>query len=149
MNAGGIGRDDYFAYIMNKGDHGKAWYTDPSAMPTAGWGLSLSAYEMAQIGRMVLHGGIYNGNRIVSEKWISEMTKPRVSLGGEFGNQSYGYLWWLPHRTEDVIAAIGDGGNVIYISRKENIVIAGTGYFKPRVFDRIEFIERNVLAAML
>ena len=37
---------------MNKGNHGKVWFMDPTDMPTAGWGLSLSAYEMAQIGNM-------------------------------------------------------------------------------------------------
>ena len=40
-------------YLMNKNDHGKVWFLDPTGMPTAGWGLSLSAYEMAQIGLMV------------------------------------------------------------------------------------------------
>ena len=27
-----------------KKDHGKVWFLDPTGMPTAGWGLSLSAY---------------------------------------------------------------------------------------------------------
>lgn len=142
-------KEDQFEYLMNKGDHGKVWFTDPSGMPTAGWGLSLSAYEMAQIGLMVLHSGEYNGKRIVSDKWIAEMTKSYVSTGEEFGNQDYGYLWWLPHRTDNEIAAIGDGGNAIYVNRKENAVITVTGYFKPMVFDRIEFIERNVLGAII
>ena len=147
-NANCTSKEDQFEYLMNKGDHGKVWFMDPSDMPTAGWGLSLSAYEMAQIGLMVLHNGMCNGERIVSEKWIAEMTKSYVSLGENYGNQDYGYLWWLPHRTDDVIAAIGDGGNVIYVNRKENVVISVTGYFKPLVFDRIEFIEKNVLSAM-
>lgn len=148
-NANCTSKEDQFEYLMNKGDHGKVWFMDQSGMPTAGWGLSLSAYEMAQIGLMVLHNGTWNRERIVSEQWITEMTKSYVSLGEVFGNQDYGYLWWLPHRTDDVIAAIGDGGNVIYVNRKENVVISVTGYFKPLVFDRIEFIERNVLSAMV
>lgn len=141
-------KEDQFAYLMNKGDHGKVWFADPSDMPTAGWGLSLSAYEMAHVGLMVLHNGAFNGNRIVSEEWIAEMTRSYVSLGEEYGNQDYGYLWWLPHRNDDVIAAIGDGGNVIYVNRKENAVIGITGYFKPLVLDRVEYIERNVLDAI-
>lgn len=142
-------KEEQFEYLVNRGDHGKVWFTDPSGVPTAGWGLSLSAYEMAQIGLMVLNNGEFNGKRIVSESWIGEMAKSHVSLSEEFGNQDYGYLWWLPHRTDDVIAAIGDGGNVIYINSKENAVISVTGYFKPLVFDRIEFIERNVLTVMI
>ena len=90
---------EQMAYVMNKKDHGKVWFLDPTGMPTAGWGLSLSAYEMAQIGLMVLNKGVYNNKRIVSEKWINLIGKSYVSLDYLFGNQDYGYLWWLPHRT--------------------------------------------------
>ena len=142
-------KEDQFAYLMNKGNHGKVWFLDPQDMPTAGWGLSLSAFEMAQVGRLVLNNGEFNGTRIISEKWINEMSKSYVSPGERFGNQDYGYLWWLPHNDSDVIAAIGDGGNVIYINKKEKIVVSVTGYFKPMIFDRVEFIEKNIVKAIL
>ena len=141
--------EDQFAYLMNKGPHGKVWFMDPTDMPTAGWGLSLSAYEMAQIGLLVLNNGIYNGVRVISENYLNEMSQSYVSLDYKFGNQDYGYLWWLPHRNNDVVAAIGDGGNVIYVNKKHNVVVAVTGYFKPLVFDRIEYIEKNVLEALI
>ena len=141
--------EDQFAYLMNKGPHGKVWFMDPTDMPTAGWGLSLSAYEMAQIGLLVLNKGIYNGIRVISESYLNEMTKSYVSLDYKFGNQDYGYLWWLPHRDDNVVAAIGDGGNVIYVNKKHNVVVAVTGYFKPLVFDRVEYIEKNVLEALI
>lgn len=149
VNANCKSAEDQFAYLMNKGNHGKVWFMDPTDMPTAGWGLSLSAYEMAQIGLLVLNNGVYNNIRVVSEKYLEEMTKSYVSLDYKFGNQDYGYLLWLPHRNQDVIAAIGDGGNVIYINKKYNIVVAVTGYFKPMVFDRVEFIEKNIVQALI
>ena len=149
VNANCKSAEDQFAYLMNKGNHGKVWFMDPTDMPTAGWGLSLSAYEMAQIGLLVLNNGVYNNIRVISEKYLEEMTKSYVSLDYKFGNQDYGYLWWLPHRNQEVIAAIGDGGNVIYINRKHNIVVAVTGYFKPMVFDRVEFIEKNVVQVLI
>ena len=135
-------------YAISKKKHGKVWFLDPTNMPTAGWGLSLSAYEMAQIGLMVLNNGTYNNKRIISESWINLIGKSYVSLDFHYGNQDYGYLWWLPHRTSDVIAAIGDGGNVIYVNYSKNIVVAVTGYFKPLVFDRIQYIEENVVKAI-
>ena len=141
--------EEQFQYLMNKGNHGKVWFMDPTDMPTAGWGLSLSAFEMAQIGILVLNNGVFNGKRIISEEYINEMSRSYVSLGERFGYQDYGYLWWLPHRTTDVIAAIGDGGNVIYINRKYNIVVTVTGYFKPMIFDRVEYIEKNVVEALI
>ena len=148
-NANCTSKEDQFAYLMNKGNHGKVWFMDPTDMPTAGWGLSLSAYEMAQIGILVLNEGIYNHTRIISEEYIKEMTQSYVSLDYKYGNQDYGYLWWLPHRNSEVIAAIGDGGNIIYINKKYNIVVAVTGYFKPLVFDRVEYIEKNIVSALI
>ena len=148
-NANCTSAEDQLAYLMNRNNHGKVWFMDPTDMPTAGWGLSLSAYEMAQIGLLVLNKGLYNNYRVISEKYIEEMSKSYVSLDYKFGNQDYGYLWWLPHRNNEVIAAIGDGGNVIYINRKHNVVVAVTGYFKPMVFDRVEYIEKNVLASLI
>lgn len=76
------------------------------------------------------------------------MGKSYISLDFKFGNQDYGYMWWLPHRTSNVIAAIGDGGNVIYVNYDKNIVVAVTGYFKPMVFDRIKYIEENIVKAI-
>lgn len=149
VNAKCKSKEDQFTYLMNKGNHGKVWFMDPTDMPTAGWGLSMSAYEMAQVGLLVLNNGVYNGIRVISEKYLNEMTQSYISLDYKFGNQDYGYLWWLPHRNSDVIAAIGDGGNVIYINKKHNIVVAVTGYFKPIVFDRVEFIEKNVVEALI
>ena len=149
INANCKSKEDQFNYLMNRNSHGKVWFMDPTDMPTGGWGLSLSAYEMAQIGLLVLNNGVYNNVRIISEEYLNEMTQSYVSLDYRYGNQDYGYLWWLPHRTNDVVAAIGDGGNVIYINKKYNIVVGITGYFKPMIFDRIEYIEKNVVEALI
>ena len=62
-NANCFNAKDQLEYAMSKKNHGKVWFLDPTNMPTAGWGLSLSAYEMAQIGLMVLNKGIYNNKR--------------------------------------------------------------------------------------
>ena len=149
VNANCTSKEDQFNYLMNKGNHGKVWFMDPTDMPTAGWGLSLSAYEMAQIGLLILNNGIYNDIRVISKKYLDEMTKSYISLDYKFGNQDYGYLWWLPNRDSNIVAAIGDGGNVIYINRTNNIVVAVTGYFKPMVFDRIEYIEKNIVESLI
>ena len=100
---------------------------------------------MAKIGLMVLNGGIYNEKQILSKEWISKMTSPIIQLGRNFGSMCYGYLWYRPHKDKPVYAAIGDGGNVIYVNAEKNISVGVTGTFKPRIFDRIDFIENKVL----
>ena len=62
---------------------------------------------------------------------------------------SYGYLWWIPHSDAPVFAAIGDGGNVIYVDPQKKVSVGVAGTFKPRVFDRIEFIEQKILPVIL
>ena len=141
-------KEDQFNYVKSRSNHGNVWFLDPKDMPTAGWGLSISAYDMAQIGLMVLNNGIYNNKQIVSSKWINEMTTIQAAQDPSKGAYAYGYLWWSPHRTNEITAAIGDGGNVIYIDKEKKIVVAVTGYLKPRIFDRIEFIEKNIVKAI-
>ena len=57
----------------------------------------------------------------------------------------YGYLWYRPHKEREVFAAIGDGGNIIYADKGNGISVGVTGTFKPRIFDRVEFIEKHVI----
>ena len=58
--------------------------------------------------------------------------------------KTYGYLWWTPDSRSKAYAAIGDGGNVIYINPEQNIVAAVGATFKPRIFDRMQFIQEYV-----
>ena len=60
----------------------------------------------------------------------------------------YGYLWYKPYPDKNVYAAIGDCGNIIYINKNENVSVGITGTFKPRIFDRVEFIEKKVLPVL-
>lgn len=142
---GDSSKEDQFDYLMNKAPRKHEWYTDPQGTVTAGWGLTLSARDMAKIGQMVLSGGEYEGKRIISEARINEITSPMQKLPKTFGNMYYGYLWYTPRKGDGVCAAIGDGGNMIYVNRDKNISVGVTGTFKPRIFDRLEFIEKNII----
>ncbi len=142
---GASSKEDQFDYLMNKSPRKNEWYSDPEDSVTAGWGLCMSACDLARIGALVLNDGMFEGKRIISEEWIKEMTSPHQKLGERFGNMNYGYLWYRPFDDRDVIAAIGDGGNVIYVNKDEGITVGVTGTFKPRIFDRVEFIEKCVL----
>ncbi len=58
-------------------------------------------------------------------------------------NLPYGYLWWVLEQ-EHGCAAMGDGGNIIYINPDRNMVVAIASRFKPTAKDRIEFIRQYV-----
>ncbi len=141
-------KEDQFDFFMNKNPRKYEWYADPQGTVTAGWGLCMSARDMAVIGRLVLDGGRYRGKRIISEEYLKEMVAPRLKLGERFGDMNYGYLWYKPFDDREVYAAIGDSGNIIYVNGDLNISAGITGTFRPRVFDRVDFIEKIVLPAI-
>ncbi|MBR3040435.1 MAG: serine hydrolase [Lachnospiraceae bacterium] len=146
---GTCSKEDQFDFFMNKGPRKNEWYSDPQDTVTAGWGLCASGRDLARIGEMVLNDGKYDGKQILSSEWIKEMTTPYIKLGKMFGNMEYGYLWYKPFPDREVYAAIGDSGNIIYANKEINVAVGITGTFKPRIFDRVEFIEKTVLPSVL
>lgn len=145
ISHGDSSKEDQFDFFMNKNPRKPEWYVDPQGTITAGWGICMSAGEMARIGAMVLDGGIYGGKRIISEEYLNDMLTPHLKLGERMGYMNYGYLWYRPYDDREVYAAIGDSGNIIYINKEQNVSVGITGTFKPRIFDRVEFIEKKVL----
>lgn len=120
----------------------KGWVASPTGVNTAGWGLNLTAVDMAKIGQLYLDHGRYQGKQIVSEKWVSESTKEQVSC--KQYNLSYGYLWWIIDKNEQSFAAMGDGGNVIYVNPKKELVISIASHFVPKAKDRIKLIQAYI-----
>jgi CubicO group peptidase (beta-lactamase class C family) len=142
---GDSSKEDQFDFFMNKGPRRNEWYSDPQGTVTAGWGLCASGRDLAKIGDMVLSEGRSEGKQILSADWIRQMTTPYIRLNERFGFMEYGFLWYKPYADREVYAAIGDCGNIIYFSKEKNIAVGMTGTFKPRIFDRVDFIEKNVI----
>lgn len=133
-------KEEQLAYYDAK--HVSGWAADPKGINTAGWGLALTARDMAKIGQLCLNGGVWKGKQIVTSKWIDESTKEH-SRCKEL-KLSYGYLWWIIDEKEHIYAAMGDGGNIIYVNADKEMVVAIACLYKPQVTDRIKFIKTYV-----
>ncbi len=135
--------------IRSEEEHGRimsdpntrGWVVDPQGNNFASWGLFLSPREMAKIAQLYLNGGVWEGKQIVPAAWAAESTREH-SRAVELGNLAYGYLWWIID--SDSYAALGDGGNVIYVNRKERIVVCVEAFLKPDVKDRIGWIKTEI-----
>lgn len=132
-------------FITDKTPKNNVWLADSQELAAPGFGLCLSAADMAKLGQLCLQNGIWNGRHIVSPEWLCEMLSPRRIESGAFGGMSYGYLWWMVHPERNIYAAIGDSGNVIYVDPNERTVVAVSSYFRPAVHDRIDFVENILL----
>lgn len=140
--------EEHKAFTIGKTPKGHVWFADPAGLGTPGYGLCMSAQDMAKIGQMCLNRGEYEGRRVVPESWIKDMTMPREVAGPHFRGMQYGYLWWIIHPEKNIYAAVGNSGNVIYVNPEMNTVAAVASYFKPTVFDRVDFIEEVLLPAL-
>ncbi|MCD2491215.1 beta-lactamase family protein [Lacrimispora sp. NSJ-141] len=116
------------------------WVSDPTGVNTGGWGLTMAPSDMAKIGQLYLNGGVWNGRQIVPAEWIKKSTE----VQSKWENLSYGYLWWIIDEKEHAYAALGDGGNVIYVNERKKLVAAVTSLFAPRAKDRIALIREHI-----
>lgn len=133
-------KEEHLAFMKSSSPAG--WVAGPEGVNTAGWGLCLKTTDMLKIGSLYLNRGEWKGRQLLSSDWIQEST----SKHSQWGHLEYGYLWWVlsdigPH----CYAALGDGGNVIFVHPEEHVVIAVSSTFMPRAKDRIELIRNTIL----
>ncbi len=136
--------EEHKQFTIGKLPKENIWFCDTDGLGTPGYGLCMSADDMAKIGLLCLNNGVFDGKQIVPSRWIEEMTTPRVVESKNFRGMEYGYLWWIIEREKKIYAAIGNSGNVIYINPQKNLVVAVASYFKPTVFDRVDFIQQYI-----
>jgi len=134
--------EEHKQFTIGKSPKDNIWFCDTDGLCTPGYGLCMSAEDMAKIGLLCLNKGSFDNKQIVSSKWIEEMTRPRIVESNNFRGMKYGYLWWIIDRRKNIYAAIGNSGNVIYVNPEKNIVISVASYFKPTVLDRVDFIRK-------
>jgi CubicO group peptidase (beta-lactamase class C family) len=94
-----------------------------------------TARDFARIGQLVLNKGNWNGQQLISEKYIIESTTPAKNLT-DIDNKpidSYGFHWWLmKYKEKDVIYARGILGQYIIIIPSENTVIVRLGHRRSK-----------------
>lgn len=91
------------------------WEQGKDGVFNSGWGLHLKPQDMLKIGRMVRDGGLWQGERIVSEDWLNASQTNHIA--------SYGYQWWL---SSGFFSARGWGGQVIAIVPEDDLVVVTT-----------------------
>lgn len=89
-----------------------------------GGGIWISSWDHARFGYLYLRRGEWNGQRLLSERFIDAATTPSVN------EPAYGYLWWLntgrtrmPSLPESSFSANGAGSNIIWVSPEHDLVV--------------------------
>ncbi len=96
------------------------WERDPDGHCFGAGGMMLALWEYARFGQLYAQGGVYEGKRILDEKWV----KASGEKHAETGAHGYGYLFWRgPHGS---FSANGKYGQFSVIFPEKQAVIAAT-----------------------
>lgn len=115
----------------------------PTGEPYFGGGAQWLPRDFMKLGQVMLNGGTWNGQRIVSEEWVAESTKVQVKIR----DRGYGYQWWIneyPHRDGTVHAffAAGNGGQIVMGIPELDLLIA---FYGGNYSDSVMFRAQDVL----
>jgi CubicO group peptidase (beta-lactamase class C family) len=88
--------------------------------------------DMAKFGQLYLNDGLWHGQRIIEQSWISESTAPQVDDGQWLEQFHYGYWWWLydgakAQTSISFIGARGSRGQWIMLFPEYEMVLVFTG----------------------
>jgi len=105
----------------------------------------ISARQIARLGHLFLNYGNWNGQQLISGRWIVEATSPQVSASialwpdsGADGRGTYGFNWWTNGRKSNgtrkwpgapagTYAASGYNNNDMFVIPEWNMVIVRLG----------------------
>lgn len=106
------------------------WLFSPEGFNTGGWGMYLTAQQIARLGQLFLHEGKWNGEQIIPADWIREMSLIRITKPGCEQKVLNGYGFHF-HTGEKLYAAEGAFEQLLICFRELPVVIgitSGTNY---------------------
>jgi CubicO group peptidase (beta-lactamase class C family) len=116
-----------------------SWSLDENGFEKMESGINARAIDFAKFGRLFLHNGNWNGVQVVPAEWVAEATEADTSFEyasyypHDFifanGQGYYKYMWWGIQRDEQNydFMALGNKGQIIYISPQKNLIILRFG----------------------
>lgn len=91
-------------------------------------GIRLRPRDMLKLGQLYLNGGVWNGHRLIDQRWIDASVKRHTTFGP---NHDYGYAWHLHALRVNGhdyrgYAAEGNGGQFVIVVPELDLVVAIT-----------------------
>ncbi len=98
------------------------WKKTPTGYPDTEGGLYLEAEQLAKIGYLYLHDGVWDNQRILPEGWVQEATGRHVENVNNNG-WGYGYQWWRIDRDGlNIWAGLGFGGQFLVVIPEHELI---------------------------
>ena len=119
------------------------WEKDPQGYYMGGNNLALKPFDMLKIGQMLIDDGLYEGQQVISKKWITDSFKTYTY--SNYNPYGYGYQWWNTQTGKyTTFFAWGHGGQYIFmIPELDSVVVitsSVTNESRRRAYKRPVFI---------
>jgi CubicO group peptidase (beta-lactamase class C family) len=104
------------------------WKRNYMGMIDTEGGLYLRDADLAKVGYLYLHDGMWNGQRMVSHEWVQQSVTPFIDVDSTY---KYGYKWWLyvrPDKKSYIWTCLGFGGQRLMVFPKEDLLVVTTGW---------------------
>ncbi|MEO0883243.1 MAG: serine hydrolase [Pseudomonadota bacterium] len=90
-----------------------------------GGGIRLRPRDFMKMGQLYLNGGLWNGERLLSEEWVEATAAPQASINRP---DDYSFGWWLETfevegEEIETYSARGNGGQMLFVAPSLDLVI--------------------------
>ncbi|MDQ2966231.1 MAG: beta-lactamase family protein [Chloroflexota bacterium] len=124
------------------------WKRTPKGLADTEGGLYLKPRDLAKIGYLYSHDGVWEGKRILPPGWVRDSTRSSVATNEKpFG---YGYQWWVISQkgpgSYDAYAAWGYGGQLLIVAPALELIAVFTGW---NIYDTPSLDPRFALSRVM
>ena len=103
------------------------WETCPMGVEKGGWGLYIRPEDLAKLGQLVLDGGLWGGERLLSRRYLEAALRPRAVPPAATGDFNYGYQIWVGRRENTFLFNGMLGQNVLGFLDSGILVVTHAG----------------------
>ncbi len=117
------------------------WETCPAGIDKGGWGFYIRPEDMAKLGQLVLDGGLWQGERLLSQTYLDAALTAHAVPPETTGDFNYGYHIWVGRR-ENTFLFNGMLGQNVLGFRDSGILLvtnagADTDFQESRYFEMV------------
>ena len=93
--------------------------------------LNATLEDYARFGQFYLQDGVWNGQRLLPEGWVTQATRPNAPFqepgpDAVYAHRGYGLHFWVPEGYDGEYFMAGVYGQYVWVDERRNIVIART-----------------------
>lgn len=103
------------------------WETSPEGIEKGGWGLYMRAEDLAKLGQLVMDGGCWNGQQLLSASFLKQATTAQIEAPGKYGDFNYGWQIWVGKHDNTFLFNGLFGQNVLCFRDSGIIIVSHAG----------------------